>query len=191
MPVAVTPSRARRGVTPDAELPPRSSRLSAPRGRRRQLCDRARPPCGVPLSDRRNRIGRRKLVSRCRDRLVLSLLIRSAEALAHGAPKNQPLVPFSAGGALPRFRCGVGFLPRGGGCLCRFIAKIRRREAPRHRQGAIPPGRLIRLARQVEVREGAVDVRRHDLACRADVGFVELAVTGDAEEGQADADLFF
>jgi hypothetical protein len=49
----------------------------------------------------------------------------------------------------------------------------------------------IRLARQVEVGEGAVDVRRHDLACRADVGFVELVVAGDAKQRQANADLVF
>jgi hypothetical protein len=36
-----------------------------------------------------------------------------------------------------------------------------------------------------------VDVRRHDLARRADVGFVELVVSGDAEQRQADADLVF
>jgi hypothetical protein len=55
--------------------------------------------------------------------------------------------------------------------------------------GAIPPARLIRLARQVEVREGAVHVRLDDLARGADVGFVELVVGGDAEQRQADADL--
>src|SRR5260370_18034465 len=52
-------------------------------------------------------------------------------------------------------------------------------------------GHLIRLARQVEVREGAVDVRRHYLAGRADVGLIELAVGGRAEQRQADADLVF
>ena len=49
----------------------------------------------------------------------------------------------------------------------------------------------MRLARQVEVREGAVDMRGHDLARRADMGVVELVVAGDAEQGEADADLVF
>src|SRR6266567_5764872 len=48
---------------------------------------------------------------------------------------------------------------------------------------------LIGLARQVQVREGAVHMRRHDLARRADIGFVELVVAGDAEQRQSDADL--
>src|SRR5690242_19575621 len=66
-----------------------------------------------------------------------------------------------------------------------------RRAASRKVAPAIPPVRLIRLTRQVEVREGAVDVRRHDLAGRADIGFVELVVAGDAEQRQADTDLVF
>ena len=48
---------------------------------------------------------------------------------------------------------------------------------------------LICFARQVEVRENAVHVRRHDLARRADVGFVELVIAVDTEQRQADADL--
>jgi hypothetical protein len=40
---------------------------------------------------------------------------------------------------------------------------------------------LIRLARQVEVGKGAVDVWRHHLAGGADIGFVELVVAGDAQ----------
>ena len=64
-----------------------------------------------------------------------------------------------------------------------------RRAASRGAARAIAPAWSIRLARQVEVGEGAVNVRRHDLARRADVGFVEFAVGGDAEQRQADADL--
>jgi hypothetical protein len=41
------------------------------------------------------------------------------------------------------------------------------------------------------VREGAVDMWRHDLARRADIGFVELAVAGDSEQREANADLVF
>ena len=41
---------------------------------------------------------------------------------------------------------------------------------------------LIRFARQVKVREDAVDVWRHDLARRADVRFVEFVIAGDAKE---------
>jgi hypothetical protein len=41
---------------------------------------------------------------------------------------------------------------------------------------------LIRLARQVEVGEDAMDVRCYDLARQANVGFVELVITGDAKE---------
>ena len=67
----------------------------------------------------------------------------------------------------------------------------RRGPAWRRAAWAIPPARFIRLARQVEMREGAVDVRRGDLARRADIGFVELAVASDAEQRQADADLVF
>jgi hypothetical protein len=52
-------------------------------------------------------------------------------------------------------------------------------------------GPLIRLARQVQVRERAVDVRLDDLAGRADVGFVELVIGDDAEQRQADADFVF
>jgi hypothetical protein len=37
---------------------------------------------------------------------------------------------------------------------------------------------LIRLAGQVEVRKHAVDVGRHDLARRANVGLVELVIAG-------------
>ena len=40
---------------------------------------------------------------------------------------------------------------------------------------------LIRLAGQVEVREDAVDVWRHDLARRANIGLVELVIAGDTE----------
>ncbi len=47
--------------------------------------------------------------------------------------------------------------------------------------GWFEKSRLIRLARQVEVGEGAVDVRRHHLAGGADVGFVELVIAGDAQ----------
>src|SRR5580693_1642800 len=69
---------------------------------------------------------------------------------------------------------------------CRFPCKNRRAGgAVPHGEGplgAIPPARLIRLARQVEVREGAVHVRLDDLARGADVGFVELVVGGDAEQ---------
>ena len=36
-----------------------------------------------------------------------------------------------------------------------------------------------------------MDVRFDDLAGRADVGFVELVVAGDAEQREADADLVF
>src|SRR5216683_383604 len=50
---------------------------------------------------------------------------------------------------------------------------------------------LIRLFRQIEVREGAVNMRRHHRARRADIGFVELAIAGDAEQREADADLVF
>jgi hypothetical protein len=46
----------------------------------------------------------------------------------------------------------------------------------------VPDQFLICFARQVEVREDAVYVRRHNLARRADVGFVELVITGDAEQ---------
>src|SRR5438067_7876294 len=67
-----------------------------------------------------------------------------------------------------------------------------RRPAPSRRAArAIAPARSIRLARQVEVREGAVDVGRHHLAGRADIGLVELAVGADAEQREADADLVF
>src|SRR5436309_16019575 len=65
------------------------------------------------------------------------------------------------------------------------------RAASRRAARAIPPAWLIRLARQVQVWEGAVDVRRHDLAGRADVGFVELVVAGGAEQREAYADLVF
>src|SRR5712692_3743575 len=50
---------------------------------------------------------------------------------------------------------------------------------------------LIRLFRQIEVRERAVDMRRHHRPRRADIGFVELAIAGDAEQREADADLVF
>src|SRR6266851_2874111 len=50
---------------------------------------------------------------------------------------------------------------------------------------------LIRLFRQIEMRERAVDVRRHHRPRRADIGFVELAIAGDAEQREADADLVF
>src|SRR5580704_16965076 len=53
------------------------------------------------------------------------------------------------------------------------------------------PSLLICFARQVEVREDAVHVRRHDWPRRADVGFVQLVITSDAEQRQADADLVF
>ena len=55
----------------------------------------------------------------------------------------------------------------------------------------IPDQFLVCFARQVEVREDTVYVRRYDLARRADVGFVELVITGDAEQRQTDADLVF
>ena len=41
------------------------------------------------------------------------------------------------------------------------------------------------------MREGAVYMRLHDLARRADVGFVELVVASDAEQREADTDLVF
>jgi hypothetical protein len=44
---------------------------------------------------------------------------------------------------------------------------------------------------RVEVREDAVDERRHGLARRTDVGFVELVIAGNAEQRQADVDLVF
>ena len=57
---------------------------------------------------------------------------------------------------------------------------------PVSRDAADPPRDfcrpLIRLARQVEVREGAVDMRLGDLLRGADIGFVELVVAGDAEQ---------
>jgi len=49
-------------------------------------------------------------------------------------------------------------------------------------EGRVVPGApLIRFARQVEVREGAVDMRLDDLARRPDIGFIELPIAGDAE----------
>ena len=41
------------------------------------------------------------------------------------------------------------------------------------------------------MREGAVYMRLHDLARRADVRFVELVVASDAEQREADTDLVF
>lgn len=41
------------------------------------------------------------------------------------------------------------------------------------------------------MREVAVNVRRHNLPRRADVGLVELVITGDAEQRQTDADFVF
>src|SRR5207248_5956511 len=67
-----------------------------------------------------------------------------------------------------------------------------RRPAPSRRAArAIAPARSIRLARQVQVREGAVDVGQHDLAGGADVGLIELVVAGGAEQREADADFVF
>jgi hypothetical protein len=55
----------------------------------------------------------------------------------------------------------------------------------------VPAQFLVCFARQVEVREDTVYVRRYDLARRTDVRFVELVITGDAEQRQTDADLVF
>src|SRR4051794_40138298 len=47
----------------------------------------------------------------------------------------------------------------------------------------------IRLHRQIQMREGAVHVRRHGRTRRPDIALVELVVTVDAEQRQADADF--
>ena len=52
-------------------------------------------------------------------------------------------------------------------------------------------GALIRLARQVEEREGAVHMRCRDWPRRGDIRFVERRETGDAEQCQTDRDLVF
>src|SRR5215472_3181566 len=51
------------------------------------------------------------------------------------------------------------------------------------------PRRLIGLARQVEEREGAVDMRRGDRPRRSDVGFVEGGKARDAEQRETDRNL--
>ena len=49
------------------------------------------------------------------------------------------------------------------------------------------PDQFQYVSRQVEVREDTVHLRRYDLARRADVDFVELVITCDAEQRQTDA----
>jgi len=58
----------------------------------------------------------------------------------------------------------------------------RRPKAPLPRLRSSLSRFLICFARQVEVWENAVDVRCHDLARRADIGFVELVPAGHPEQ---------
>ena len=46
----------------------------------------------------------------------------------------------------------------------------------------VPDQFLVCFARQVEVREDAMYVWRDDLARWSDIGFIELAITGDTEQ---------